>query len=308
MRMIWTAAILLAAISMTPDAGAQTKIRVGQTPAASLAASYLAQEKGFYAKRGIEVELQVINLNSNVPPALVAGSSDIAGAATTVLLQAIDAGIDLVAVSGTNVTTKESNNSAIIARTGSGISVPADFVGKKVGVPGLGALIHVSLRNWLMQHNVDYKSVNFIEMAFPQQRDALQGGLADAVVTIEPIYSRIIAAGLGKDVGHAFDSLPLGTQTIIYSSTREWANAHRDAVKAFNEANEEGTAYGIAHPDEARAAIATFMKMPPDAVRAIEMPRLEAKVTERDIFSIAEIMTKQEMLHSKIDASKVLFK
>ena len=43
-------------------------------------------------------------------------------------------------------------------------------------------------------------------------------------------------------------------------------------------------------------------------MRAIEMPRLEAKVTERDIFSIAEIMTKQEMLHSKIDASKVLFK
>jgi NitT/TauT family transport system substrate-binding protein len=307
-KIIFAAALSLAALSVVTGASADTKIRVGQTPAASLAASYLAQEKGFYAKRGIEVELQVINLNSNVPPALVAGSSDIAGAATTVLLQAIDSGIDLVAVSGTNVTTKESNNSAIIARIGSGIAAPADFVGKKVGVPGLGALIHVSLRNWFTQHGIDYKSVNYIEMAFPQQRDALQGGLADAVVTIEPIYSRIIASGLGKDVGHAFDSLPLGTQTIIYSATREWATAHRDAVKAFNEANEEGTAYGIAHPDEARAAIATFMKMPPDAVQAIEMPKLDAAVKLQDIASIAEIMTQQQMLHAKIDAAKVLFK
>ena len=287
---------------------AETKIRVGQTPAASLAASYLAIEKGFFAKRGLDVELQVITLNSNIPAALIAGSSDIGGTTPTVFLQAIDSGIDLVTVSGTNVTFAESKNSAIIARNGSGIAVPADFVGKKIGVPGLGALIHVSLRNWLAQHGVDYNAVNYVELAFPQQRDALQNGLVDAAVTVEPTYSRIINAGLGKDVGHAFDSLPRGTQTILYSASRDWVNAHRDAVRAFHEANEEGTRYAIEHLDEARAAVVKNLKLPPEAARDIEMPKLSAQVTEKDLIVIAEIMTRQKMLRAPIDAGKLLFR
>lgn len=288
-------------------AQADTKIRIGQTPAASLVASYIAQEKGFFAKRGLDVELQVVTLNSNIPAAIVAGSSDIGGTTTTVLLQAIDSGIDLVTVSGTNITFKESTNSAIIARNGAGISEPKDFIGKKVGVPGLGALIHVSLRNWLQQRGVDYKSVNYAELSFPQQRDALQNALVDAVVTVEPTYSRILAAGLGKDVGHAFDSLPPGTQTILYSTTREWANAHKDAVRAFHEANEEGTRYALDHLDEARAAISKYMKLPPEAARDVEMPRLSTTVTVKDLAVIADIMMQQQMLHAPIDTAKLLF-
>jgi NitT/TauT family transport system substrate-binding protein len=304
----FAAVLLVATLSLAPGAQADTKIRVGQTPAASLVASYIAQEKGFFAQRGLDVELQVITLNSNIPAALMAGATDIGGTTTTVLLQAVDSGIDLVAVSGTNVTFKESTNSAIIARTGSGIVTPADFVGKKIGVPGLGALIHVSLRNWLSQRGVDYKSVNFVELSFPQQRDALQSGLVDAVVTVEPTYSRILAAGLGKDIGHAFDSLPPGTQTILYSTTRQWASEHQDAVRAFYEANEEGTRYALAHLDEARAAIAKYLKLPPDAANAVEMPRLNAAVTVKDLAVIADIMTQQQMLHSSIDAEKLLFR
>lgn len=308
MQRYCAAAVFAALMCLTVTAQADTKIRIGQTPAASLAAAYLALEKGFFSKRGLDVELQAVTLNSNIPAALVAGSSDIGGTTPTVLLQAIDSGIDLVAVSGTNVTFAESKNSAIIARNGSGIAEPKDFIGKKVGVPGLGALIHVSLRHWFTQHRIDYKSVNYVELAFPQQRDALQSGLTDAAVTIEPFYSRILSAGLGKDVGHAFDSLPPGTQTIIYSASRDWANTHRDAVRAFHEANEEGTRYGIEHPDEARAAIAKYQKLPPEAARDIELSRLNAEVTVKDLTVIAEIMAQQQMLHAPIDAAKLLFK
>ncbi len=308
MRRVFFTALLVAGMFPALGAESATKVRVGQTPAASLVASYIAQEKGFFTERGLDVELQTIGLNSNIPAAIVAGSSDIGGTTTTVLLQAVDSGIDLVTVSGTNVTFKESTNSAIIARNGSRISEPKDFVGKKVGVPGLGALIHVSLRNWFFQRGIDYKGVNYVELSFPQQPDALQSGLVDAVVTVEPVYSRILSAGLGKDVGHAFDSLPPGTQTILYSTTRQWANEHKEAVRAFDEANKEGTRYALAHLDEARAAIAKYMKLPPGAARAVEMPKLSAEVTVKDLAVIAAIMTQQQMLHAPIDAEYLLFR
>ncbi len=307
MKQYIVAAILIAGLAV-PAAKADTKIRLGYTPAASIAGAFIAADKGYFAKRGIDLEFQVIALNSNIPAAIVSGSSDIGGTTPTVLLQAVDSGIDLVVASGTNVTFKESKNSAIIARNGSGIEKPADFVGKKVGVPGLGALIHVSLRHWLKQRGVDYNSVNFVELAFPQQRDALQNGLVDAAVTVEPTYSRILSAGLGKDVGHAFDSLPPGTQTILYSTTRQWASEHAEALRAFHEANEEGVRYAETHQDEARAAIAKYMKLTPENASAIEMPRLSAAVTKQDLAVIADIMTEQQMLHAPIDVTKLLLR
>jgi len=287
-------------------AQAETKLRIGYTPAASFVGAFIAKDKGFFAAHGLEVDLQVIALNSNIPAAMVAGSCDIGGTTPTVLLQAVDSGIDLAVVSGTNVTFKGSTNSAIIARNGAGIAKPADFVGKKVGVPGIGAIIHVMLRQWLKQHGVDDKAVDYVELSFPQQPDALKNGLADAVVTVEPTYSRIMRAGLGTDVGHAYDVLPLGTQTIVYSVTRDWAEAHPDLVRAFAEANAEGIAFVLAHPDEARATIATYMKLPEGAARDIELPHVSAKVTAKDLTVIADIMTQQHMLRSPIDAEKLL--
>jgi NitT/TauT family transport system substrate-binding protein len=300
-------AVALGSLALAFPRGASAEtIRVGYTPSASFDAAFIAKDQGFFQKHGLDVELQVIALNSNIPSAMVAGSIDIGGTTTTVLLQAIDSGIDLAVLSGTNLTFAASTNSAIVARNGSGIEKPADFVGKKLGVPGIGAIVDVMARQWLKQRGVDYTQVGYVELPFPQQPDALKNGLVDAVVTVEPTYSRILRAGLGKDVGRAYSVLPLGTQTILYSATRSWASAHARAMRDFDDANAEGAAYAEAHPDDARAAIAKYMKLPPEAAQDIELPHPSARVTKADIDSIADIMTQQHMLHGAIDATKLL--
>jgi len=300
-------AILLGWLALVLSHGASAEtLRIGYTPAASFDGAFIAKDQGFFQKHGLDVELQVIALNSNIPAAMVGDSIDIGGTTTTVLLQAVDSGIDLAVLSGTNLTFQESTNSAIIARTGSGIEKPSDFVGKKVGVPGIGAIVDVMLRQWLKQRGVDYTAVGYVELPFPQQPDALKNALVDGVVTVEPTYSRILRGGLGKDVGHAYSVLPLGTQTILYSATRQWASAHARAMRDFDEANAEGAAYAEAHPDEARAAIAKYMKLPPEAAKDIELPHPSARVTKADIDAVAEIMMQQHMLHGAIDAAKLL--
>lgn len=300
-----TAAALITIALVTPTQAA-TKIRLGYTPAASFVGAFLAKDKGFFAAHGLDVDLQVIALNSNIPAAMISGSCDIGGTTTTVLLQAVDSGIDLAVISGTNVTFKESTNSAIIARTGAGIAKPEDFVGRKVGVPGIGAIVHIMLQQWLRLRGVDYKAVSYVEVSFPQQPDALKNALVDGVVTVEPTYSRIIRASLGSDLGHAYDVLPLGTQTILWSATREWEEAHPDAVRAFDEANAEGARYAMEHPDEARVAIAAYMKLPPEAARDIELSHASAKVTPQDISVVADIMMQQQLLRGAIDPAKLL--
>src|SRR3974390_1873832 len=112
-------AIVLGLLALTLPRGASAEtIRIGYTPSASFDAAFIAKDQGFFAKRGLDVELQVIALNSNIPAAMVAGAIEIGGTTTTVLLQAVDSGIDFTVLSGTNLTFKESTNSAIIARKG----------------------------------------------------------------------------------------------------------------------------------------------------------------------------------------------
>ena len=98
-----TAKIFLALLSTvgTLSAGtaqAETKLKMMYTAVSGFAAGYVAQEQGFFKKRGIDVEFVQTMSSGNNPPALVSGSVQIAGPTLPTLLQANDAGLDLVVI------------------------------------------------------------------------------------------------------------------------------------------------------------------------------------------------------------------
>src|SRR5665213_2196804 len=132
-RILALAMGVIAALAAT--ARADTKVRLAYTATGGFLSSFVAADQGFFKKHGLDVEFQLIGLNSNIPPAMVAGSTDIGGTTTTGLLQAVDSGIPLVVVSGGTATIKSSTTGALLASIKSGIQKPADFVGKKIGVP-----------------------------------------------------------------------------------------------------------------------------------------------------------------------------
>ena len=168
MRQYLATALLgaLALMSAEP-ANAQKKVTFGHQQVFDLAPILLAQQKGFFAKHGLEVALKPIPLNSQNPAALEAGEVDIAMPTASVLLQAANGGLDIVAISGYTETTKADSNFGIVVRPDSNIKQPSDFIGKKVGVPGLNAFLHVMFREWLTMKGVDWKKVEFVETVVP---------------------------------------------------------------------------------------------------------------------------------------------
>ncbi len=66
---------------------------------------------------------------------------------------------------------------------------PQDLVGKKVGVPGLNAFLHVMFREWIKANGVDPKQVQFVETPFPQMNEIMKAGNVDAVVAAEPFQA-----------------------------------------------------------------------------------------------------------------------
>ena len=237
---------------------------------------------------------------------MVAGSTDIGGTTTTGLLQAVDSGIALVAVSGGAATAKGSTTGALLAGTRSGIAKPADFVGRKVGVPGIGAILHVLTENWLLVNGVDPKKVTFVEMGFLQMKDGLANGLIDVVVTADPTHAQILQAGVGKEVGRIYSALTKETAGIVYTATAAWAASHKDLVRGFDAANAEAAAYYPAHQDEARASLAKFLKLTPQVANAVELPVTRPEITPDQLQVMIDVMNRLGMLSTKIDPAKLL--
>lgn len=296
---------VLTALAASP-ALAQKKITFGHQQVFDLAPILLAQEKGYFAKHGIEVALKPIPLNSQNPAALESGEVDIAMPTASVLLQAINGGLDIVAVAGYTETVKTDSNFAILVRPESNIKTPADFVGKKVGVPGLNAFLHVMFREWLTMKGVDWKKVEFVETQFPLMEGILKSGSVDAVVAIQPFVSRITGTKTGELLSNFIRDMPAGMSITVFASKKGWAEKNMDAIKAYRAGFDEGAAYATANPDEARAIVAKFLKLPPPAVAVVEIPRLDSKLSERNLAPWVSIMKSQGMVRGDVNLKNVI--
>jgi NitT/TauT family transport system substrate-binding protein len=303
---------LAAGLGMVRSAFSQTtpKIVFGYTAVTDFASAFVAAQQGYFKKRGLDVELKFIPLNSTIPAAIQSDSLQIGGPTPSVFLQAVEGGLDQVVVTGGGLTSKSITGLGLVARAGSGLKSAADCVGQKIGVPGLGAFLHVSFRAWLKSQGVDYKKVNFVEAAFPQHGDMLRGGSVDAVVTADPFMSRITETGAGYVASYYSTFLPEGQQTIIFTARRDWAQKNAATVRSFQQAIQEAAAF-IQNPKNdgaVRAALGVYIKLPPEVLARTQMSPPGPVVTTKQLDYWVALMRDQDMLKTVPDTAALLFK
>jgi NitT/TauT family transport system substrate-binding protein len=119
---------------------------------------------------------------SNIPPALVAGSLQIGMSTATVLLQAVDGGIDLNVVAGATRMLKDNPDHQPGRAQGNLNKGRNRRKGQEIGVPGVNSVADVMFRKWLKNNGVNLNDVTFIETPFPQMNDLLRAGTVDAVL------------------------------------------------------------------------------------------------------------------------------
>jgi len=290
-------------------AAAQTRVNIGCTATTDCASAAVALQEGIFKKNGLDVTMTLIGINSTIPAALLSNSLQIGGPTPPTFLQAVDGGLELVAVAGASATAPSTVDTvAVVATAASGINGPKDFVGKKVGSPGIGAFLQVLFSKWLITNGVDPKKVNFVEVGFPTMNDALKSNAVDAVITAEPIMSRILASGTGKAVGYFLDKLPERRPQILYASTKTWADANPAALKAFRASIEEGAKIANENPEKGRKAISDFTKIPMDVLSKQKLTTADAKIDKEQLDWWVRTMNEQNMLQGKLDTAALIQK
>lgn len=301
------AALMLSAWSGT--ALAQTAINIGCTATTDCASAAVALEDGIFKKNGLDVTMTLIGLNSNIPAALLSNSIQIGGPTPSVFLQAVDGGLDLVAVAGASSTSKTTFDTVgVVAAPAANIKSPQDFVGKKVGAPGIGAFLQVLFSKWLIDAGVDPKTVNFVEVTFPTMNDTLKSGAVDAVVTAEPMMSRIIASGTGQVAGYFLETLPERRPAIFYATTRAWADENSEAIAAYRKSIEEAAKIVNENPDKGRQAIANFTKIPMDVLSKMKLSVSDPMIDQEQLDWWVATMKEQAMLQGEPDTATLIQK
>jgi NitT/TauT family transport system substrate-binding protein len=297
-------AAALAAFAMAGGpAAAQETVKVGFLPNSDFLPAFIAKEKNLFQKHGVKVELEKITLIANMPPAMLAGSLQIGFGTGPNFLSAVEAGIDFVAISGATRQTTDHSTVSIIVGKDSGIKTPADLKGKKIGIPGLAGLFDWLFREWLVKHGLKPGDVTLIETPFPQMADLLRTKQLDVVLAIEPIRSRIVAAGLGTRMADYITEIAPSVISAFYMAERSWATKHVAEVHAFRAALDEGADIIAKDPAYAEKIEKQYL-----GFNAGVLPAFSTELTVADLKLFQDMGKELGLLKGTSDLSKLIMK
>jgi len=300
------AAATLATLALSFNAArADETLKIIYQPVGGFTNVFVAADQGFFKKHGLDLQFQSTQIASNVPSVLASGEFDIGGPTMLPVLQADENGLDLVVLAGGAVYPLPGDG--LVAGTGSGIEHARDLAGKTAGVPGIGTQLDVLLRRGLKQSGIDPASVKYVEIGFLQASDALKTRVIDAYTSVEPFTQRIEKAGSGKLLAD-WPEVPDGTTTVVYASTRKWAEAHRPTIAAFRAALREADAFIKTHRDETMKANAEFTKLPLPVIQAMPISEYSTDLSDKQVQFWIDLALDQKLIHGHPKPIDILFK
>ncbi|MCL8014886.1 ABC transporter substrate-binding protein [Streptomyces sp. AS02] len=289
------------------EKGGSTTVKVGVIPIVDVAPIYLGKEKGFYSKRGIELDLVTAQGGAAIVPGVVSGQFGFGFSNTTSLMIAQTKNVPVKGVAnGVASTGKEGADfGGVVVKKDSSIKDAADLAGKKVAVNTLNNIGDTSVRESVRKAGGDPKEVKFVEMAFDQMPAALDNGQVDAAWVVEPVLATAKAAGDRVVASNFVDVAPDLTVALYFTST-QFAQKNPDLVKEFKEATDESLAYANSHPDEVREILSTYTKIPAATLSAITLPSWPTEPNRASLETLAELGRTDGVLTTAPDLDKLL--
>jgi NitT/TauT family transport system substrate-binding protein len=309
-------AVLLASLSLTacgddepataPPPGQNDQVKAGVIAIVDVAPIYLGKQQGIFAKHQIDLTLETAQGGSAIVPNVVSGQWQFGFSNVVSLLLAQSRNVPIkVVANGNNATGDPKKDFGGIVVKDPAITSPKMLEGKKVATNALKNIVDTTVKELVKKDGGDPAKVNFVELAFPDMAAQLDAGNVDAIFVVEPFQQAALAAGARKIASSYVDVAPDLTIAMYFTSQQLLAK-DPDLVKRFTEAMKESLAYADAHPDEVRAALGTYTKIPPETRDALILPRWPAEVNATSVETLAGLAQTDGLLTEKPDLAALL--
>lgn len=205
---------------------------------------YVAKEKGFFEKEGLDVNIKTFESGRLAMNSLENGEADIATAADFVFVRD---SFDRKDIRIFSVATISDNTHELVARRDKGIENILDIKGKKIGVTKKSSG-EFYFGNLLIENKLHLTDVELIDLKPSEMAIVLERGDIDAVVTWEPIVSKI-----KKNLGQEIVSFPAqGDQDVYFLliTRQEYIDKSPEVLERFTRAMIKTEEFIKVHPLE----------------------------------------------------------
>ncbi|HEY7063305.1 MAG TPA: ABC transporter substrate-binding protein [Chloroflexota bacterium] len=177
-------------------------VKLGLLMSLSDAAVFIAQDRGYFAEEGLDVDITRVNGAAEAMPHLTTGQLDAAGVtAAAGFFNAVSRGLPLRIVADKGRQTPEHSSGSLalrpdVAESGRVRDWP-DLRGLALGinVPNTGTVTDIQLDRMLERGGLTRDDVQIVELPYPDMNAAFASGAIDAGYHIEPYLT------LGENLG-----------------------------------------------------------------------------------------------------------
>jgi NitT/TauT family transport system substrate-binding protein len=289
------------------DAGS-TELRIGTLKIAALTNLYAADKLGYFADQGLTVEFTQMGGGAELLPAVSAGKIDMALSIPSSAIQAREGGFDFKMVMQNEVAASEAPDSqAVFVRADSKVSRVADLKGKRIAVNNIGSQMWLSMVEVLDRAGVDQDDVQFLEMPFPNMREALANDQVDAVFNVEPFTSDMAASGDFQAISYAATEALPGQPVGAFWATTQWYEENEQAAEKFVAAMDEVNTYLASHPDETNQLISEYTGIDLPVIEKMTPINWDSEVDRSTVQELLDLMRERGLLSKPVEAESVLF-
>src|ERR1700730_8590032 len=233
---------------VAPNPAFAEKVRIAHSTWVGYGPLYIAQDKGFFKKNGVDVELIVMEDPKERFPTLMADKIQMIASTVDTALLYLKKPNDfqyVVAIDDSN------GGDGIVALKD--ITSIADLKGKKVAVND-GSVSEFYLNVLLGKAGLKESDLYTVNMTAADAGGAFVAKRVDAAVTWEPWLTK----GKSTDFGHLLvdSSTTPGLITDVIIVKTAWASAHQKDVAAIVASWNEAVAYYRSNPEESIAIMA----------------------------------------------------
>jgi NitT/TauT family transport system substrate-binding protein len=204
-------ALLTVSIGATASAATREdqqlrKVTVALIAADATAQAMYAKHRGYFRRRGLDVEILVVADGNLVRAALLSGQAQFAPVPVATLAQAKSNGAPLRAIAGGSLYEPGVPTTSLLAAPGERIRTPRDLVGKRIALDSRNSIADVGLRKWLKRGGVSEEDVDLVFGSFSLNVSPLLRGQIAAALLPEPQTTVAIRGG-ARRFARPFDAV-----------------------------------------------------------------------------------------------------
>jgi NitT/TauT family transport system substrate-binding protein len=262
------AAVAFAALatSAIPQVSAQTGpvLHVATGGKETDAEVFYAQELGYFAKAGLNVEITIMQNGAAIGSAIAAGSLQIGSSSTLIIANAQAKGLPFAFIAPGGQYNDATPSTVLVVPTNSPIQSAKDLAGKTIAVLALRGIDQSSTEKWLDDNGGSAGSVKFVEITPPEMPAALARGTVDAAQLAEPYLGA--AKGSVRMLGKAYGAVAKSWLIAGWFSTNDWIAQNPAVARKFADVMRQSADWANANPVQAAAILSKYTKATIDRI------------------------------------------